>query len=79
MSIEPRQFRAKAVKDGRWVQGWYAMQHIHHTDNHDNLLGYDTVPSIFNDEPGKRGNGGYWTTIDPATLVAVEEQLSFDL
>lgn len=30
-------------------------------------------------EPGKRGNGGYWITIDPATLVAVEEQLRFDL
>lgn len=65
----PRQFMAKD-KNGEWVQGWYAEHHYAETDEHDVVIGYKTVPYIFNDEPLHR-HGGYWHEIDPTTLRAV--------
>ena len=66
---EPRQFVAKD-KHGEWVQGWYVEHHCAETDRHDAVIGYKTVPCIFNDEPLHR-QGCYWHEIDPTTLRAV--------
>lgn len=60
--------RGKDIKTGEWVSGYFAVLHIARKNNHDELLGYDESPHIFNDEPGQRGKGGYWHTIDEATL-----------
>lgn len=61
-------FRGKDALTGAWVYGYYAVLHIARKDNHDTLLGYDEVPSIFNDEPGNRSNGGYWRSVKPDTV-----------
>ena len=61
-------FRGKGIKTGEWHEGYYAVLHIAESDNHGKHLGYRKVPSIFNDENGERSKGGYWHTIDPATL-----------
>ena len=61
-------FRGKDAKTGEWVYGYYATLHVARKDNHDALLGYDEIPSIFNDEPGERSKGGYWHTVKPETV-----------
>ena len=57
--MQPKKYKAKDLK-GEWVIGWYVEIHLTETDAHDKVTGYKTVPSIFNDEPGNRNNGGYW-------------------
>lgn len=61
-------FRGKDAKTGEWHYGYYATLHIARKDNHDVLLGYDEIPSIFNDEPGERSKGGFWHTVKPETV-----------
>lgn len=72
----PCRCRAKQVKDGKWIVGWFVMHHIAKTDRHDNLEGYEEVPMLFNDAPGVRDKGTYWHAIDPSTLEVIKEQLS---
>lgn len=60
-------FRGQDAKTGKWIYGYYATLHIARKDNHDVLLGYEEIPSIFNDEPGNR-NGPYWHTVKPDTV-----------
>lgn len=75
----PCRFRAKQVKDGKWIVGWFVMHHIAKTDRHDNLKGYEEVPMLFNDDEGERNKGGYWHTIDQTTLEQVpqEQKINF--
>lgn len=65
--MRPSKCKAKDL-NGEWVTGWYVEHHITETDSHDKVTGYKTIPCIFNDEPGNRGNGGYWHEIQPDTL-----------
>jgi hypothetical protein len=64
-------FRGKSIKDGEWVEGYFAVLHIPVEEIIDGVLkrtGYKEVPSIFNDEPGNREKGGYWHDVMPATV-----------
>ena len=61
-------FRAKETETGEWIYGYYTTLHVARKNSHDKLLGYDEVPSIFNDEPGNRQKGGYWHNVDPLTV-----------
>ena len=61
-------FRGKDARSGEWVYGGFVTLHIARKNNHDELLGYDEVPSIFNDEPGQRQKGGYWHSVIPETV-----------
>ena len=73
--IEPQKYRAKDLS-GNWVTGWYALLHIPNFNGEGHKVdGYELVPSLFNDEPGERGDGGYWRTIDPDTLEPISVQL----
>ena len=78
--MKPKRYTAIDDK-GKRVVGWYAEIHIPHYDNDipDRVVGYDIIPSIFNDDEGERGKGGYWHTIDPATLQEAEEQQTLQL
>lgn len=75
----PCRYRAKQVKDGKWIVGWFVMHHFQITDRHDNLKGYEEVPMLFNDDEGERNKGGYWHTIDQTTLQQVpqEQKINF--
>lgn len=73
MGNKPKQYVAQDF-NGEWVKGWYVELHIANTDDHDRLIGYKTVPSIFNDEAGERTKGSYWRTIIPSTLREVPQQ-----
>lgn len=68
----PKRYRAKDL-NGEWVTGWYVELHQSQTDEHDSLLGYKTVPCLFNDEPGQRYKGSYWHEILPCTLQEIVE------
>lgn len=61
-------FRAKYLKTGEWVEGYYALLHPAIEGDHGKVVGYGESHSIFNDEPGNRSNGGYWRTVDEKTL-----------
>lgn len=61
-------FRGKSVYSGEWVEGHYAILHIPEKDNHDNVVGYKEYHCIFNDELKNRSKGGYWHTVNPATI-----------
>lgn len=77
MTNKPRKFKARHIRTGEWVTGWYAVQHIPNFDEHGmQVTGYNVVHSLFNDEPSHRSKGGYWQEIDPATLTPLEEQLT---
>lgn len=76
--MTPKKYKAKDLK-GEWVTGWYVEIHITETDAHDKVTGHKTVPSIFNDEPGNRNNGGYWHTIQPETLQEINEPKQLSL
>lgn len=65
--MTPKKYKAQDLS-GNWITGWYVEHHITETDSHDKVTGYKTVPCIFNDEPGNRGNGGYWHEIQLNTL-----------
>ncbi len=71
----PKKYRAREMNSGKWVTGWYVELHSPHYDNDipDRVVGYDIIPSIFNDEEGERSNGGYWHTIDRSTLEELKE------
>lgn len=71
----PKKYRAKEEGSGKWVTGWYVELHSPHYDNDipDRVVGYDIIPSIFNDEEGERSNSGYWHTIDRSTLEELKE------
>ena len=61
-------FKARALKTGNMVEGYYAHQHIANFDaDGQHINSYDEQDAIFNDEPGNR-NGSYWVNIDPETL-----------
>ena len=77
MTSKPRKFKAKHIRTGEWVTGWYAQYHVPNFDEHGmQVTGYNVVHSLFNDEPSHRSKGGYWQDIDPATLTPLEEQLT---
>lgn len=64
-------FRGKSVKDGNWVEGYFAVLHIPEEEVIDGVLkrtGYKEVHSIFNDEPGNRDKGGFWHDVLSATI-----------
>ena len=61
-------FKARALKTGNMVEGYYAHQHIANFDaDGQHINSYDEQDAIYNDEPGNR-NGSYWVNIDPETL-----------
>lgn len=60
-------FKARAKKTKEWVEGYYAIIHVPRTGDHGEVIGFDEIPAIFNDEPGHR-DGGYWTDVYPQTL-----------
>lgn len=61
-------FKARALKTGDMVEGYYAHQHIANFDaDGQHINSYDEQDAIYNDEPGNR-NGSYWVNIDPETL-----------
>lgn len=70
----PKKYKAKDLQ-GNWITGWYVEIHIPRFDNDipDRVVGYDIVPSLFNDEKGERNKGSYWHTIDPSTLREINE------
>ncbi len=72
--MKPKQYKARDLK-GNIVHGWYVEQHLPHFDNDlpYKVVGYDIVPSIFNDEDS---NDTYWHSIDITTLEEVNEQLT---
>ncbi len=72
--LQPKKYKAKDI-NGEWVIGWYVELHMPHYDNDipDRVVGFDVIPSIFNDESGERGNGSYWHTIKPNTLQEINE------
>lgn len=68
-------FKARALKTGKMVEGYYAHQHIANFDaDGQHIIDYDEQDAIYNDEPGNR-NGSYWINIDPETLC---QQTSMD-
>lgn len=76
----PKKYKAKDLQ-GKWVKGWYVELHAPHYDNDipDRVVGYDIIPSIFTDEEGERGKGGYWHTINPTTLQEINETMNTPL
>ena len=53
-------FKARALKTGKMVEGYYAHQHIANFDaDGQHIIDYDEQDTIYNDEPGNR-NGSYW-------------------
>lgn len=63
--------QAKPELRDKWVYGYYAIHHdpIYAPGGlYRNIIGYNTVTRIFNDEPGNR-NSGQWTDIAPNTLA----------
>ena len=61
-------FKARSLKTGEMVEGFYAHLHIANFDADGMLIaGYKETDAIFNNEPGSR-KGGYWVDIDPETL-----------
>lgn len=83
MNKLPKKYRAKDLNSGKWVNGWYVELHSPHYDTLINgkVIGYDIIPSIFNDSEGERCCGSYWHSIDCSTLEEIKEvQLNlFDL
>jgi len=72
--IHPKKYRAKDLK-GKMVEGWFAVVHIPHFDRDGHQIdGFDEVPSLFNNEPGVRNEGGYWHSIKPETLEEVNDE-----
>jgi len=68
-------FKARAIKSGKMIEGYYAHHYFPKFDNHEQkVTGYDEQDSIYNDEPGNN-NGAYWVNIDPETLC---QQTSMD-
>ena len=61
-------FRGKDTKTGAWIEGYYATLHPAIEGNHGSVLGYGESHNIFNDEPGKRNEGGYWHVVDAKTV-----------
>lgn len=62
----PIRFKAKDIRTGEWVDGYYAIQHIVINDDF-GIRDFKEDHTIFNDEPGTR-SGCYWRSINPATL-----------
>lgn len=61
-------FKARSLKSGKMVEGYYAHQHLANFDaDGSHVISYDEQDAIFNDEPGGR-NGSYWTQVDGETL-----------
>ena len=76
MTNKPRKFKAKHLRTGKWVSGWYVLHHIPVFDKHQvEIVGYKEVHSLFNDEPSHRKKGGFWQEIDPNTLIPLAMQL----
>ena len=50
---------------GEWCYGYYCEQHMPEYDNDlpDRVTGYTTLSVLFNDEPGQRRGGCYWTEV----------------
>ena len=73
---KPSRYKAKDIH-GDWVVGWYVELHMARTDKHDNVIGFDVIPSIYNDEPGCR-KGCHWHTIKADTLQRVSEPITIN-
>ena len=69
-SERPIRFKARSKKDGKWVEGYYAILHEPHYDRDEHgwtPVWFDPYPSIFNNEEGHRDDH-YWTDVYPQTL-----------
>lgn len=76
MINKPRKYKAKHIRTGEWVTGWYVLQHIPNFDEKGlQIRSYTEIHSLFNDEVSHRSKGGYWQEIDPATLSPLEMEL----
>lgn len=63
----PSQMRAKDLKTGEWVHGWYVQLHEAIFDEKNEFTGkFEVHHAIFNDIKDRQG--GYWTDIEPRTL-----------
>lgn len=78
--MRPKKYKALDDK-GNLVTGWYVELHVPHFDNDipDRVIGYDIIPSLFNDEEGERNKGNYWHTIEPKTLQEINDNMQLTL
>lgn len=78
--MRPKKYKAKDLQ-GNWITGWYVELHLPHFDNDipDRVVGYDILPSLFNDEEGERNKGVYWHTIDPNTMQEINDNMQLTL
>ena len=61
-------FRGKNEKNGEWEHGFFAYLHIpDKIDSGQITIGYQSIPSIFNDGEGYR-EGSYWKTVVQKTV-----------
>lgn len=67
-------FRAREIKTGKLIVGYYAVLHLPEfdKDNPDKKVGYSEKYCIFNDTDN-RSNGSYWHDIDIDTLEMIEQ------
>lgn len=74
-------FRAKRLKDGKMIDGYYVQLHYSITETRPNgtivKVGEQIRHHIYNDEFGD--NEPHWQEIDPDTLEVYYEQNLFDL
>lgn len=78
--MKPKRYKAKD-KNGAWVVGWYVELHLPRYDDKipERVIGYNVIPSLFNDEEGVRSKGCYWHTIDPNTMQEVNDDTQLTL
>ena len=79
MKVIPKKYKAKD-SNGNVVTGWFVMLHIPiYGNDHQSIIGFEEIPSIFNDEQGERSKGSYWHTIILDTMEEVNEQRQLKL
>lgn len=66
---------------GSLVTGWYVELHKPVYDPCDpvKVIGYDTLPCLFNDEEGERSKGSYWHEITLGSLRKVNKPIQLSL
>jgi hypothetical protein len=67
-------FRARELKTGKLIVGYYVVLHLpeYDKDNPDKKVGYTKKHCIYNDTDN-RSNGSYWHDIDIDTLEMIEQ------
>ena len=72
-------FRARELKTGKLIVGYYAIHHLPNfdKDNPKEVIGYSERHCIFNDLDN-HSNGSYWHDIDIKTLEMIEQKDLFD-